>query len=66
MACSVYMVLDKDGRADQDELAASFIAWRDFGRGYRPATNRMLRMVRESGSGHVPMLARGDQLVAGR
>lgn len=49
MACSVYRVLDDHGAIDQDKLAASFAARHDFDRGYGPATNRMLRLVREGG-----------------
>jgi ADP-ribosylglycohydrolase len=50
MACSVYAVLCEHGCVDQDALAASFAARHDFDRGYGPATNRMLRLVREGGS----------------
>ncbi|MEU0566165.1 ADP-ribosylglycohydrolase family protein [Nonomuraea sp. NPDC005983] len=49
MACSVYRVLADHGVVDQDRLAASFAARHDFDRGYGPATNRMLRLVREGG-----------------
>ncbi|MFI7230406.1 ADP-ribosylglycohydrolase family protein [Nonomuraea angiospora] len=49
MACSVYRVLADHGTIDQDELAASFATRHDFDRGYGPATNRMLRLVREGG-----------------
>ncbi|MFI7535124.1 ADP-ribosylglycohydrolase family protein [Streptosporangium sp. NPDC049376] len=49
MACSIYRVLADHGVADQDRLAASFAARHDFDRGYGPATNRMLRLVREGG-----------------
>ncbi|WP_204038692.1 ADP-ribosylglycohydrolase family protein [Acrocarpospora phusangensis] len=49
MACSVHRVLTRRGTIDQDELAASFAARHDFDRGYGPATNRMLRLVREGG-----------------
>ncbi|HEX4813382.1 MAG TPA: ADP-ribosylglycohydrolase family protein [Nonomuraea sp.] len=49
MACSIYRVLADHGTIDQDELAASFATRHDFDRGYGPATNRMLRLVREGG-----------------
>ncbi|MFE6774660.1 ADP-ribosylglycohydrolase family protein [Streptomyces sp. NPDC057702] len=47
MACSVLAVLAAHGRIDQDALAASFAEHHDFDRGYGPAVNRMLRLVRE-------------------
>ncbi|MFI6742638.1 ADP-ribosylglycohydrolase family protein [Nonomuraea sp. NPDC050451] len=47
MACSIYRVLADHGTIDQDELAASFATRHDFDRGYGPATNRILRLVRE-------------------
>ncbi|MEV7611384.1 ADP-ribosylglycohydrolase family protein [Streptomyces sp. NPDC089799] len=49
MACSVAAVLAGHGRIDQDALAASFAAHHDFDRGYGPAVNRMLRLIREGG-----------------
>lgn len=49
MACSVLAVLARHGRIDQDVLAASFAHHHDFDRGYGPAVNRMLRLVREGG-----------------
>jgi ADP-ribosylglycohydrolase len=49
MACSIYRVVADHGTIDQDELAASFATRHDFDRGYGPATNRMLRLVREGG-----------------
>ncbi|RFU40838.1 ADP-ribosylglycohydrolase family protein [Actinomadura logoneensis] len=49
MACSVYLVLAVHGGVEQDALAASFAERHDFDRGYGPATNRMLRLVREGG-----------------
>ncbi|MEV4471477.1 ADP-ribosylglycohydrolase family protein [Nonomuraea sp. NPDC049504] len=49
MACSVYRVLADRGGVDQDELASGFATRHDFDRGYGPATNRMLRLVREGG-----------------
>ncbi|MDT0450249.1 ADP-ribosylglycohydrolase family protein [Streptomyces hesseae] len=49
MACSVLAVLAEHGRIDQDALARSFADHHDFDRGYGPAVNRMLRLVREGG-----------------
>ncbi|MFE3097229.1 ADP-ribosylglycohydrolase family protein [Streptomyces sp. NPDC059248] len=49
MACSVVAVLARHGRVDQDALARSFAERHDFDRGYGPAVNRMLRLVREGG-----------------
>ncbi|MER7132888.1 ADP-ribosylglycohydrolase family protein [Streptosporangium saharense] len=49
MACSIYRVLADHGVVDQDRLAESFADRHDFDRGYGPATNRMLRLVREGG-----------------
>ena len=49
MACSVLAVLADHGRIDQDALAQSFAEHHDFDRGYGPAVNRMLRLVREGG-----------------
>ncbi len=49
MACSVVAVLDEYGRVDQDALARSFAVHHDFDRGYGPAVNRMLRLIREGG-----------------
>ncbi|MEU8103162.1 ADP-ribosylglycohydrolase family protein [Nonomuraea muscovyensis] len=49
MACSIYRVLADHGAVDQGRLAASFATRHDFDRGYGPATNRMLRLVREGG-----------------
>ncbi|GAA2963101.1 ADP-ribosylglycohydrolase family protein [Actinokineospora diospyrosa] len=46
MACSVFAELDRHGRVDQDHLAASFAQHHDFDRGYGPAVNRMLRLIR--------------------
>ncbi|MEU9417550.1 ADP-ribosylglycohydrolase family protein [Streptomyces sp. NPDC051000] len=47
MACSVVAVLAEHGRIDQDALALSFAHHHDFDRGYGPAVNRMLRLIRE-------------------
>jgi ADP-ribosylglycohydrolase len=49
MACSVLAVLAAHERVDQDELAQSFARHHDFDRGYGPAVNRLLRLVREGG-----------------
>ncbi|OKI08003.1 hypothetical protein A6A06_34630 [Streptomyces sp. CB02923] len=49
MACSVVAVLAEHGRIDQDVLARSFADRHDFDRGYGPAVNRMLRLIREGG-----------------
>ncbi|MFI5633159.1 ADP-ribosylglycohydrolase family protein [Streptomyces sp. NPDC051664] len=47
MACSVLAVLAGHNRIDQDALAHSFADHHDFDRGYGPAVNRLLRLVRE-------------------
>ncbi len=49
MACSVHRSLARAGRLDQDALARSFARHHDFDRGYGPAMNRMLRLVRQGG-----------------
>jgi ADP-ribosylglycohydrolase len=49
MACSVVAVLATHHRIDQDALAQSFARHHDFDRGYGPAVNRLLRLVREGG-----------------
>ncbi|MEV5934823.1 ADP-ribosylglycohydrolase family protein [Streptomyces sp. NPDC052079] len=49
MACSVVAVLAAHQRIDQDALARSFAVHHDFDRGYGPAVNRLLRLVREGG-----------------
>ncbi|MET9145544.1 ADP-ribosylglycohydrolase family protein [Streptomyces sp. NPDC004042] len=49
MACSVVAVLAAHHRVDQDALAESFARHHDFDRGYGPAVNRLLRLVREGG-----------------
>ncbi|HEY3871821.1 MAG TPA: ADP-ribosylglycohydrolase family protein [Actinocrinis sp.] len=49
MACSVFAVLDRHGRIDQDALAASFAEHHDFDRGYGAGVNRMLRLIRQQG-----------------
>ncbi len=47
MACSVLAVLVEHGEIDQDALARSFAEHHDFDRGYGPAVNRMLRLIRQ-------------------
>ncbi|WP_406302654.1 ADP-ribosylglycohydrolase family protein [Streptomyces sp. NBC_00879] len=49
MAGSVLSVLATHDRVDQDALAQSFAEHHDFDRGYGPAVNRMLRLIREGG-----------------
>lgn len=49
MACSIYIALANDNSIDQDRLATDFAQHHDFDRGYGPATNRLLRLVREGG-----------------
>jgi ADP-ribosylglycohydrolase len=49
MAGSVVAVLFAHHRIDQDALARSFAEHHDFDRGYGPAVNRLLRLVREGG-----------------
>ncbi|MEV0979647.1 ADP-ribosylglycohydrolase family protein [Streptomyces sp. NPDC049915] len=49
MACSVVAVLASQQRIDQDALARSFAEHHDFDRGYGPAVNRLLRLIREGG-----------------
>ena len=49
MACSVFAILDRYGRIDQDALAASFAKHHDFDRGYGAGVNRMLRLIRQEG-----------------
>ena len=50
MAGSVLAVLARHGRIDQDALAQSFAEHHDFDRGYGPAVNRMLRLIRQEGA----------------
>ncbi|WP_084700582.1 ADP-ribosylglycohydrolase family protein [Streptacidiphilus anmyonensis] len=49
MACSVVDVLERCGGVEQDALARAFAERHDFDRGYGPAMNRMLRLVRQGG-----------------
>jgi ADP-ribosylglycohydrolase len=50
MACSVVAVLIEHGRIDQDALALSFAEHHDVDRGYGPAVNGMLRLIRQEGA----------------
>ncbi|MGW2803190.1 ADP-ribosylglycohydrolase family protein [Streptomyces sp. NPDC001269] len=50
MACSIHQLLVQRGEVDQDELARSFAERHDFDRGYGPAMNRLLRLVRQGGN----------------
>ncbi|GII93932.1 ADP-ribosylglycohydrolase family protein [Sinosporangium siamense] len=52
MACSVLRVLTDHGAVDKDALARGFAVHHDFDRGYGPAVNRMLRLIREGGDWH--------------
>ena len=49
MACSAFDALRLRGTVDQWELAQSLARRHDFDRGYGPAMNRLLRLVREGG-----------------
>jgi ADP-ribosylglycohydrolase len=49
MACSVHAALEERGDLDQFDLAHAFAHRHDFDRGYGPAANRLLRLVREGG-----------------
>ncbi|MCZ7416115.1 MULTISPECIES: ADP-ribosylglycohydrolase family protein [unclassified Streptomyces] len=51
MAASVVAVLHDHGTVDQDSLASAFAVHHDFDRGYGPAVNRMLRLIRQEGAG---------------
>lgn len=50
MACSVFAVLRQHGHIDQGALATSFAIHHDFDRGYGPAMNRLLRLIRQGDS----------------
>ena len=50
MACSIHRLVMHHGEVDQEELARSFAERHDFDRGYGPAMNRMLRLVRQGGN----------------
>ncbi|MEY9947560.1 ADP-ribosylglycohydrolase family protein [Kitasatospora sp. GAS1066B] len=47
MACTVYRNVMRSGEIDQDALVRSFAQRHDFDRGYGPAMNRLLRLVRQ-------------------
>ncbi len=49
MACSVYAAQRERGTIDTFDLAHAFALRHDFDRGYGPAANRMLRLIREGG-----------------
>ncbi|MFD0277052.1 ADP-ribosylglycohydrolase family protein [Kitasatospora sp. NPDC127111] len=49
MACSVYAARSERGAIDTFDLTHSFARRHDFDRGYGPAANRLLRLVREGG-----------------
>ncbi|MFJ4678201.1 ADP-ribosylglycohydrolase family protein [Kitasatospora sp. NPDC088783] len=49
MACSVYAAQCERGAIDTFDLTHAFARRHDFDRGYGPAANRMLRLVREGG-----------------
>ncbi|MER7581738.1 ADP-ribosylglycohydrolase family protein [Kitasatospora sp. NPDC097691] len=49
MACSVYAAHTERGSIDTFDLTHAFACRHDFDRGYGPAANRMLRLVREGG-----------------
>ncbi|GAA4847866.1 hypothetical protein GCM10023235_25850 [Kitasatospora terrestris] len=49
MACSVYAAFRERGRIDSFDLTHAFARRHDFDRGYGPAANRLLRLIREGG-----------------
>ncbi|MFG3228571.1 ADP-ribosylglycohydrolase family protein [Kitasatospora sp. NPDC048194] len=49
MACSVYAAHRERGTIDAFDLTHAFAGRHDFDRGYGPAANRMLRLIREGG-----------------
>ncbi|MGW2375895.1 MULTISPECIES: ADP-ribosylglycohydrolase family protein [Kitasatospora] len=49
MACSVYAAQRERGSIDTFDLTHAFARRHDFDRGYGPAANRMLRLIREGG-----------------
>ncbi|MFE7529067.1 ADP-ribosylglycohydrolase family protein [Kitasatospora sp. NPDC057542] len=49
MACSVYTAHTERGAIDTFDLTHAFARRHDFDRGYGPAANRLLRLVREGG-----------------
>ncbi|MFC3962152.1 ADP-ribosylglycohydrolase family protein [Nocardia jiangsuensis] len=50
MACSVYRILLRHGRIEQDALALSFAEHYDIYRRYGPGTTRILRLMRRDGT----------------
>ncbi|KDN87117.1 putative hydrolase [Kitasatospora cheerisanensis KCTC 2395] len=55
MACSVYAAQTERGAVDSYDLTHAFAVRHDFDRGYGPAANRLLRLIREGGD--APRLA---------
>ncbi|MEV6973863.1 ADP-ribosylglycohydrolase family protein [Kitasatospora sp. NPDC093806] len=49
MACSVYAAHTERGAVDTFDLTHAFARRHDFDRGYGPAANRLLRLIREGG-----------------
>ncbi|WP_327676703.1 ADP-ribosylglycohydrolase family protein [Kitasatospora sp. NBC_00458] len=49
MACSVYAAHTERGSVDTFDLTHAFAHRHDFDRGYGPAANRLLRLIREGG-----------------
>ncbi|RPE36023.1 ADP-ribosylglycohydrolase family protein [Kitasatospora cineracea] len=49
MACSVYAAQSERGAIDTFDLTHAFARRHDFDRGYGPAANRLLRLIREGG-----------------
>ncbi|MER7754228.1 ADP-ribosylglycohydrolase family protein [Kitasatospora sp. NPDC097643] len=49
MACSVYAAHTERGTIDTFDLTHAFAVRHDFDRGYGPAANRLLRLIREGG-----------------
>ncbi|MFE4975609.1 ADP-ribosylglycohydrolase family protein [Kitasatospora sp. NPDC056651] len=49
MACSVYAAQRERGTVDTFDLTYAFALRHDFDRGYGPAANRLLRLIREGG-----------------
>ncbi|MFD4654080.1 ADP-ribosylglycohydrolase family protein [Kitasatospora sp. NPDC058444] len=54
MACSVYAAHAERGAIDTFDLTHAFARRHDFDRGYGPAANRLLRLVREGGDAKRP------------
>ncbi|WP_405017308.1 ADP-ribosylglycohydrolase family protein [Kitasatospora sp. NBC_00070] len=49
MACSVHACWTERGELDRADLTHAFATRHDFDRGYGPAANRLLRLIREGG-----------------